>query len=63
MTELASDPLGKILCRIGIHRWGKKFGHDEFGSSVIEWKKKCQRCGKLLTWIEPKKRDYGRKRG
>jgi len=53
---------GKILCFIGIHDWGKKFGYDQHSSNIIDWKKRCQRCGKLKRWVAAKSKDYGHRR-
>jgi len=53
---------GNILCSVGIHEWGKKFGYDQHSSNVIEWKKRCQRCGKLKKWVAAKSEDYGHRR-
>jgi len=54
--------IGKILCSLGIHKWGKKHGHDIFSSNVIDWTKRCQRCGKLKKWVETKSENYGHHR-
>jgi hypothetical protein len=54
--------IGTILCFLGIHKWGKKFGHDEIRSNVIDWKKRCIRCGKLKQWVAAKSEDYGTRR-
>ncbi|MEG3055407.1 MAG: hypothetical protein RQM90_04505 [Methanoculleus sp.] len=51
--------IGLILCRIGIHRWGRKRGYNEYSSNVIEWEQRCVRCGKKRRWIEAKQ---GRRR-
>ncbi|MFW5638085.1 MAG: hypothetical protein ACOCG4_02350 [Methanoculleus sp.] len=51
--------IGLILCRIGIHRWGRKRGYNEYSSNVIEWEQQCVRCGKRRRWIEAKQ---GRRR-
>lgn len=47
--------IGLILCRIGLHRWGRKRGYDEYSSNVIEWEQRCERCGKRKRWIETKR--------
>jgi hypothetical protein len=44
-----------ILCIIGFHKWGKKHGHNQYSSNVIEWKQVCSRCGAIHRWIEAKK--------
>jgi hypothetical protein len=54
--------LGKILCFFGIHKWGKKYGYDIHMSNVIDWKKRCQRCGKIKDWVEAKPENYGHRR-
>ncbi|MDI6719797.1 MAG: hypothetical protein QMD46_09325 [Methanomicrobiales archaeon] len=46
---------GGLLCRIGLHRWGRKRGYDQFSSSVIEWQQRCERCGEVRRWVETKK--------
>jgi len=51
--------IGLILCRIGIHRWGRKRGYNEYSSNVIEWEQQCVRGGKRRRWIEAKQ---GRRR-
>jgi hypothetical protein len=53
---------GKILCKAGIHDWGKKFGYDQHSSNVIEWKQRCTRCGTLKQWVEAKSADYGKRK-
>lgn len=47
--------IGQILCRIGLHRWGRKRGYDEYSSNVIEWEQRCERCGKRKRWVEVKR--------
>ena len=39
MFMVHNSLVGKILCFFGIHDWGKKFGHDDIRSNVIDWKK------------------------
>jgi hypothetical protein len=51
-TMIQSGQFGRILCSLGFHKWGKKFGFDEYGSNVIDWKSRCERCGKLKKWVE-----------
>lgn len=46
------DTFGRLLCSIGIHKWGKKFGHDQISSNVIDWKKRCLRCGFTKKWVK-----------
>ncbi|HIH85363.1 MAG TPA: hypothetical protein PK336_02315 [Methanoculleus sp.] len=46
---------GQILCRLGLHRWGRKHGYDDYSSNVIEWEQRCERCGKKKRWIEVKR--------
>jgi hypothetical protein len=53
---------GHILCWFGLYRWGKKFGYDLQQSNIIDWKARCERCGKLKKWVAPKDEDYGRRR-
>jgi len=57
-----SGHIGKFLCWIGIHKWGKKFGYDQHSSNIIDWKKRCERCGKLKKWVEAKPEKYGQRR-
>ncbi len=47
--------IGVILCRIGLHQWGRKRGYDEYSSNVIEWEQRCERCGKRKRWVEAKR--------
>lgn len=47
--------IGQILCRIGLHRWGRKRGYDQYSSNVIEWEQRCERCGKRKRWVETKR--------
>lgn len=47
--------IGLILCRIGLHRWGRKRGYDEYSSNVIEWEQRCERCGQRKRWVEVKR--------
>ncbi|MCK8518242.1 hypothetical protein [Methanoculleus sp. 7T] len=47
--------IGLILCRIGLHRWGRKRGYDEYSSNVIEWEQRCERCGTRKRWVEVKR--------
>ncbi|WP_164913611.1 hypothetical protein [Methanoculleus taiwanensis] len=44
-----------LLCRIGIHTWGRKRGYNEYASNVVEWEQICERCGRRKHWIETKK--------
>lgn len=59
LPERYMAAIGLILCRIGIHRWGRKRGYNEYSSNVIEWEQQCVRCGKRRRWIEAKQ---GRRR-
>ncbi len=47
--------LGKILCKIGLHRWSKprKVSHG-FASNVYDMKQRCERCNKTKRWIKEK---------
>jgi len=54
-TPVTMTTIGRILCRIGLHRWGRKRGYNEFSSNVIEWEQRCERCGKKKQWVEPKR--------
>jgi len=56
------DFIGKTLCKLGLHKWGKKYGNDKFISNVIDWTQKCERCGKLKKWVEAKPKNYGHRR-
>lgn len=46
--------IGVILCKFGLHEWGRKRGYNDYSSNVIEWERVCQRCGKVERWIEAK---------
>ena len=39
-----------ILCRLGMHKWGKVNSQHQFGSNVIDYQQKCLRCGKVKRW-------------
>ncbi len=44
-----------FLCKIGIHKWGKAtFVDHGFHSNVLDWRQECVRCGKRITWVQPK---------
>lgn len=44
-----------ILCKLGLHKWGKAtFVDHSFHSSVLDYKQRCLRCGKKITWVQPK---------
>ena len=44
-----------ILCKLGIHRWGRATFIDmSIHSNVLDWKQSCVRCGKRITWVQPK---------
>jgi hypothetical protein len=49
--------MGKpILCRLGLHKWGKeRFTDPSFQSNVLEYTKKCERCGEKKKWVGAKK--------
>jgi len=49
--------MGKnILCRLGLHKWGReKFTDPSFQSNVLEYSKKCERCGEVKRWVKEKK--------
>jgi hypothetical protein len=53
---------GLLLCRIGLHKWGKAHGFSQVSSNVVEMKQRCRRCGKVKRWIEPYKKPKGRGR-
>lgn len=53
--QTSMTTIGLILCRIGLHRWGRKRGYDEYSSNVIEWEQRCERCGKRKRWVEVKR--------
>lgn len=42
---------GELLCKIGLHKWGKTTSYRNGMSNYIDWKKTCERCGKRKTWI------------
>ena len=44
-----------FLCKIGLHKWGRAVLTDHsIHSNVIDWRQRCVRCGKTITWIQPK---------
>ena len=43
-----------LLCQFGFHKWSKKAGYNNWSSNVIEYKKQCERCGKVKRWVEAK---------
>jgi hypothetical protein len=44
-----------LLCLLGLHEWGRaSFVDSGFHTSVLDWKQKCDRCGKKITWVQPK---------
>jgi hypothetical protein len=43
-----------VLCRLGMHQWGKKHGYNQYSSQVIDWSVECARCGKVKRWVEAK---------
>ncbi|MFA5105936.1 MAG: hypothetical protein WC506_03170 [Candidatus Micrarchaeia archaeon] len=44
------------MCRIGLHQWGRAVFTDHgYGSHVLDYRQKCDRCGKMKTWVKPKK--------
>ncbi len=45
--------LGKVLCRLGFHRWSRERVYFRFDSHVKEYEKVCLRCGKVKRWFVP----------
>jgi hypothetical protein len=47
--------LKPLSCKIGFHKWGKAYFSD-WGvySNTRDYKQKCIRCSKLITWVQPK---------
>ncbi|MBI4155063.1 hypothetical protein HY498_03190 [Candidatus Woesearchaeota archaeon] len=45
---------GKILCKFGIHRWGKEKFWTSATSNVRDYQKHCLRCGKVEKRTEIK---------
>ena len=44
-----------FLCKIGIHKWGRAtFVDHSIHSNILDWRQKCERCGKRITWVQPK---------
>lgn len=43
----------RLLCKIGLHDWGKPRAVYLGGSNVRDVEKRCRRCGKLKRWVEP----------
>jgi hypothetical protein len=44
-----------MLCRLSSHRWKKVSSSSQFSSNVIEYRYRCERCGKEKTEIKAKK--------
>jgi hypothetical protein len=44
-----------LLCKLGLHKWGRPQGHHDFSSNVVDMKKRCLRCGIVKKWVEPYK--------
>jgi len=45
----------QFLCIIGFHKWGRaSFIDHSVHSSILDWKQKCDICGKKITWVQPK---------
>jgi len=44
----------KILCRLGFHRWGRAVYETHALSNVLDYRQRCNRCGKTITWVQPK---------
>ena len=40
----------KILCKLGMHKWGKTKSFYQFGSNVTDYQQVCMRCGKVKKW-------------
>jgi hypothetical protein len=36
-----------LLCKLGIHRWGRWHGISFARSNVIDVERKCHRCGQI----------------
>lgn len=46
--------LGKIMCKLGIHKWGKPRIHMIVSSNVKDYEKYCKRCKKMKRWSKPR---------
>ncbi|RJQ16880.1 hypothetical protein C4573_02350 [Candidatus Woesearchaeota archaeon] len=47
-----------FLCSIGIHAWNKPVFLDSgIHSSVRDYRQVCKKCGKRVTWVQPKNLD------
>lgn len=44
-----------FLCKIGIHKYGKATFISGALSNVRDWKKSCEKCGKVKTWVQAKR--------
>ncbi len=42
------------LCKIGFHKWGRAVYTHYNKSNVLDWRQDCKRCGKRITWVQPK---------
>lgn len=44
-----------LLCKLGIHKWDRAtFLDSGIQSNVRDYKQKCKRCDKRITWVQPK---------
>lgn len=49
--------IGKILCKLGIHKWSRPKFIMNASSHVKDYSKYCLRCGKKKTWTELRNKD------
>ena len=41
-----------LLCKFGIHKWGKPKMTYIYGSNVNDFESSCSKCGKKKQWNE-----------
>lgn len=44
-----------FLCKLGLHKWTRPKYVTNFSSNVLDYSKKCERCGKIKTWVKAKR--------
>lgn len=47
--------LGKPLCKLGLHQYGKGHYQTHFESNIQDYKRACNICGKKKNWVKVKK--------
>ncbi len=43
-----------LLCFLGFHNWNRATFISESSSNVFDWRQRCERCNKFITWVQPK---------